>query len=428
MGRDPRGECFITGHTVTRRTQYLLVLTTRLTLTLSKTCYRLVMLVMLSPLLSSQAIADSLSVFNTLANAGYVYADSDGRVIEGIRIDEPFIPASTTKLVTAWMALKHWGEDHRFGTEIHLHRDSGKLWIKGNGDPFLVSEEIELIAAKIAQLNPLTITGVVLDSTLFEADLVVPGATTTNNPYDAVPSAIAANFNTIYLKKSGGSVISAEAQTPLTAFSRSFANEITGASLRINTGRQSKHSERYFAELLISLLRRKGITVEDEISWGEFPESPTNLIHYNSRTLGEVVQAMLKYSTNFIANQLVLSLYADRSGSAANFDGVQRMMQTDLKTYFKWRDFAFLEGAGLSVNNRISARQLLDLVIEFKPWMHLLDEVEPTVFAKTGTLTNVSTLAGFVKDTGKLNPFVILINQGVPAGFARALATELSAR
>ena len=166
--------------------------------------------------------------------------------------------------------------------------------------------------------------------------------------------------------------------------------------------------------MLASLLRERGVEVETDISWGEFPVSRAELIHYNSRTLGEVIQAMLEYSTNFIANQLVLALFADQSGTAANFTGVQRMMQTDLKSRFKWQGFEFQEGAGLSVNNRISATQLLDLLVEFKPWHHLLDEVEPQVLAKTGTLTNVSSLAGYIIANGGLNPFVILINQAVP--------------
>ena len=396
--------------------------------TLKKLIHYLIPLLLMTSALPLKASADALSEFDALTRAAYVYADSNGRVLEGVGIDEPLIPASTTKLVTAWLALTYWGEGHRFATEIHFDRKDHTLWIKGSGDPFLVSEEIALIAAKIAQLKPSKISEIILDSSLFEANLTVPGATTTNNPYDAIPSAIAANFNTIYLKKSGASVISAEPQTPLTKYARSFSNEITGTSLRINTGRHSRDSERYFAELLASLLRERGVEVETDISWGEFPVSRAELIHYNSRTLGEVIQAMLKYSTNFIANQLVLALFADQSGTAANFTGVQRMMQTDLKSRFKWQGFAFQEGAGLSVNNRISATQLLDLLVEFKPWHHLLDEVEPQVLAKTGTLTNVSSLAGYIIANGGLNPFVILINQAVPAQLTRSLATELADR
>ena len=172
----------------------------------------------------------------------------------------------------------------------------------------------------------------------------------------------------------------------------------------------------------------QGIDVAERISWGLFPVPRAELVYYNSKTLGEVIQGMLKYSTNFIANQLVLRLVAEQSGVAANFDSVQQMMHSDLESHFKWKGFVFEEGAGLSVENRISARQLLDLVIEFKPWHHLLDEVEPTVLAKTGTLTNVSSLAGFIDRDDRLNPFVILINQNVPARFAKTLATELSGR
>ena len=77
--------------------------------TLKKLFHYLVPLLLVTSALHLKASADTLSEFDALARAGYVYADSNGRVLEGIGIDEPLIPASTTKLVTAWLALTYWG-------------------------------------------------------------------------------------------------------------------------------------------------------------------------------------------------------------------------------------------------------------------------------------------------------------------------------
>lgn len=370
--------------------------------------------------------ADTLQRFDRLSNAGYIITDYRGQVLSSKNAQKSFIPASTTKLVTAWLALSHWGEDHRFSTAFYLDRNNSTLWIKAAGDPFLVSEELEIIANKIAALNPAKILQIALDVSVFESNLVVPGATVTNNPYDAIPTAIAANFNTIFLKKAGGKIVSAEPQTPLTPYALSFSKDITGTSLRINTGRQSKNSERYFAELLSSLLAEKGVAVKDEVSWGSFPDVSPDVIHYNSRTLGEIIKAMLKYSTNFIANQIMLALVAEDTQLPANFERVHQYMQTKLVSHFSWKDFVFYEGAGLSARNRISPNQLLELLQEFKLWRHLLPEVDPGIFAKTGTLTDVSTLAGFSDGHTTQQIFSIMINEKVPLKFSRQVAIELS--
>ena len=377
-------------------------------------------------LLPCWSAASPLHDIRHLPNAGYIVADESGQINDTYNADRSLIPASTTKLVTAWLALNHWGEAHRFTTSIQFNPDTGKLWVKGGGDPFLVSEEIEKMADQILALEPKAITEIVLDVSLFEADLIVPGATTTNNPYDAVPSAIAANFNTVYLKRTDGKVISAEPQTPLTLVAESLANEIEGSSLRINTGRKSDVSGRYFAQLLASFLRQKGVEVSSKLSWAPFPEGQASIIYTNGLTLGEVLKAMLKYSTNFIANQIILTLVAEHTGQAANFGVVQLYIEEQLHSEFGWTNVAFFEGAGLSTHNQITPRQLLELVIRFEPWQHLLDEVATDVFAKTGTLTGVSTLAGFTDSGKERRAFAILINENVDAGFTRELASEIA--
>ena len=374
------------------------------------------------------ATADAREDFAKLEKAGYMITDGSGSILSSAKARHSFVPASTTKLITAWLALKHWGEDYRFRTEFYLDRHTSTLWVKAGGDPFLVSEELALIADKIAALEPGKITNIALDSSLFEADLVVPGATVTNNPYDAVPSAIAANFNSIFLKKDNGKVVSAEPQTPLTKYAREFANEITGTSLRVNTGQKSRNSERYFAQLLSKFLQQKGVPTEGKISWGNFPVARADIIHTSSRTLGEIIKAMLKYSTNFIANQIILTLAAEETATPANFTNVHQYMQSKLTAYFSWQDFSFYEGAGLSRRNQLTPEQLVELLVAFEPWRHLLDEIEPGIFAKTGTLTDISTLAGYIDNTNGYKIFAIMTNEKVAAQFTRKFAIELSRR
>lgn len=376
---------------------------------------------------AQDAHQSAIAKFESLDAASLMMTNLEGNVLASKNEDQSLVPASTTKLLTAWLALDYWGEDYQFSTNFYLDRESGTLWVKGSGDPFLVSEELQLIASKIASLKPGKIQRIALDVALFKPDLVVPGASVSNNPYDAIPTAIASNFNTLNLKKAGKTLQSAEPQTPLTDFSRSFADAIVGASLRINTGRHSINSERYFAELLGQILRDQSVDVGRQIIWGSSPETEPSLVHRNSRSLGEVVQLMLKYSTNFIANQLILTLVAEHYQRPADFTLVSEYMNAKLEQQFGWKNVTMIEGAGLSIDNKISSRQLVDLLRLFMPWSHLMPEIAPGIFAKTGTLTDVSTLAGYMLAPNKpARLFAIMANQVVPRDFVEQVAMELA--
>ncbi len=371
--------------------------------------------------------ADVLSEYKQLTKAGYLLADGQGQPISSSQADAPLIPASTVKVITAWLALSHWSEQHRFKTSFYFDKNTDTLWVKAGGDPFLVSEELEVIAQRLVSFGINKISTIGLETDLFQPDLVVPGATTTDNPYDAVPTALAANFNTVNVQVDNGAVTSAEAQTPLTPLSRQIGSTVTGnIKSRVNTGQSSRLSERYFAELLGELLRQRGVVVGDAITWGVVPGSDWLYEHENSRTLGEVIEGMLKYSTNFIANQLILTLVAEKTSVPADFEQVEQFLSAQLGEAFGWSGFALREGAGLSAENRLSPAQLVELLDAFKQWRHLLPEVQPGVIAKTGTLTGVKTLAGYVSGrAGQHLPFAVLVNESVaadwPAAFVKAL-------
>jgi D-alanyl-D-alanine carboxypeptidase/D-alanyl-D-alanine-endopeptidase (penicillin-binding protein 4) len=100
----------------------------------------------------------------------------------------------------------------------------------------------------------------------------------------------------------------------------------------------------------------------------------------------------------------------------ANFVDAQAYMQDTLKNQFNWQDFILKEGAGLSRDNRLSAEQLVELLNKFRAWKHLLPEVTAGVYAKSGTLNKVSTLAGYTIDKQHhWNAFALMMKQSVPS-------------
>src|SRR5689334_5670792 len=136
-------------------------------------------------LLPAPALAGVKEKIAALAPAGHVLVvDADGKDLIAQNADKPFVPASVAKVVTAWLALEVLGPDYRFETRFYLD-DKRVLYVRGGGDPFLVSEELALLASElVTTIGKQPIAGIVLDASYFPADLRIPGVEETNRSFD----------------------------------------------------------------------------------------------------------------------------------------------------------------------------------------------------------------------------------------------------
>ena len=83
-----------------------------------------------------------------MAPSGIVLVvDEKGNELIAQNADRPFAPASVTKIVTAWLAMQVLGGDYRFETKFYLDKNR-VLYVRGGGDPFLVSEELAPLAQR----------------------------------------------------------------------------------------------------------------------------------------------------------------------------------------------------------------------------------------------------------------------------------------
>src|ERR1700728_3629083 len=113
-------------------------------------------------LLPASALAGVKETIATIAPSAVVLVvDSKGDELIAQNADEPFVPASVTKIVTAWLAMEVLGGDYRFETRFYL--DSKRvLYVRGGGDPYLTSEELAPLATGlIAQVGKAPIAGLV---------------------------------------------------------------------------------------------------------------------------------------------------------------------------------------------------------------------------------------------------------------------------
>src|SRR5215213_5621126 len=145
-------------------------------------------------LLPAQALTGAKEKVEALAPSGLVLVmDAKGNELVAQNADEPFVPASVTKIVTAWLAMEVLGADYRFQTRFYLDKDR-VLYVRGGGDPFLISEELALLAsALVTAIGKKPLTGIVLDASYYPAVLRIPGVEDTKASYDALNSALAVN-------------------------------------------------------------------------------------------------------------------------------------------------------------------------------------------------------------------------------------------
>jgi D-alanyl-D-alanine carboxypeptidase/D-alanyl-D-alanine-endopeptidase (penicillin-binding protein 4) len=341
--------------------------------------------------------------------------DENGAPLLSIDAEKLYIPASIIKILTSQIALDLLGPEYRFKTECYFDSAAG-LTIKGFGDPYFVSDEIRCFAKALRGAGIVTVKKLRLDHSYFAGELSIPGISTTNNPYDALNGSLVVNFNTINIAKdAAGMVTSAEAETPLTPLAQLKAAALPrGSTQRINLSARREDCRKYAGELLYAILREQGIDVADSLAGETVTDagrSPT-FTYNNSKPLTEVLRGLLRYSNNFVANQIFLQIGALKNGAPATMEKGIAVYEEYIRTGLKIpdRELTMAEGSGISRDNRVTGRTMIAVVERFKPYADLLTPKNGHPL-KSGTLTGVSNYAGYIRTARGLRSFVIILNQ-----------------
>ena len=373
------------------------------------------------------ALAGAKEKVAAMAPSGLVLVmDDKGNQLIAQNADKPFIPASVTKIVTAWLAMEVLGGDYRFETKFYLD-DQRVLYVRGGGDPFLISEELAPLATElVAAIGKEPITGIVLDASYYPADLRIPGIEDTAESYDALNSALAVNFNTIAAVRQGNTVRSAEQQTPITplAISEFQARGPQGRG-RISLSKDPAVSLTYAGELIAAFIERAGGTVKGKISTGTVPEGLKPVyVHRQSHTLSQILTQLLIASNNYIANQVFLEI-GGTLGGPVSLEKSLKVANAMLAANGLADAIHLEEGSGISRNNRFTASGLAKVLELFAPHADLLHGHDGGL-NKTGTFSGVRTLAGYAdtKSHGRVRFVISLGDNGGALRFQLLHAIE----
>jgi D-alanyl-D-alanine carboxypeptidase/D-alanyl-D-alanine-endopeptidase (penicillin-binding protein 4) len=192
----------------------------------------------------------------------------------------------------------------------------------------------------------------------------------------------------------------------------------------------------FFAEQLVRELRRDGVVVNDSVYQPLTGSRGRQYVGSRSHGLNELLVPMMKESDNLYAEALFYHIAASgNSGAATAKQAVNQEKRMIQKVGLRPGDYRIADGSGLSLYNYVSAelmvrllryawrhKEVYDLLLPSLP-MAGLDgtlknrmypgDAAGRVFAKTGTLTGISSLAGYCTAANGHELAFCIINQGV---------------
>lgn len=293
---------------------------------------------------------------------------------------QPLPAASLTKVATSLAALKLWEPDHQFVTEVRTNGSiqngvlQGDLVIVGGGDPLFVGPEATSLGHSLQKMGIQRVSG----------DLVITGA-----------------------------------------FSMDFLSDPVQSGQRLRQGFQGQVYQTSEENGYTSppLQQPSNLEIVGSVQWLPIPPpASTVLIRHSSLPLYALLKQMNVNSNNAVAESL-----------ATNMGGASTSISQGVAaTGVPAREILLKNGSGLGQNNRLSPRAVVALLqgIQEELQAHNLTIADvfpvarqdqgtiaerslPTAaIVKTGTLWNVSALAGVIP-TQKFGPvWFTIINRG----------------
>ena len=412
------------------------------------------------------------------ANVGIMITQMrNGHTLYRKNADHLYTPASVQKLFTAVSALSFLKPSYRFETGFYavghikqgvLH---GDLYIKFNGDPSLTTQVLAKMVAELRQVPIKQITGhVYIDDYCFNHTPYPPGWIWDDLSYSyAAPmDAIILNRNEFGMSFVPAKQIGQQPQVntrlpahairiendmkttshyrkrcPITIYSNMKNEYRVSGCLDQHMGSQHRslvmRNMAHYASLeLASLLKQQHIVFKGHIILRELPHHAKVVVLHHSRPLRHILKHMLKHSDNLYTNAIFKTLggqYYHQQGTWQNgLTAVESILGNTTTINFDHNLLA--DGAGLSRYNLITPHQLIKLLYyayQTPSVYHALYAALPIagvdgtlagrmtaeykkrrVHAKTGSMTGVTALSGYVKTKHYgVVAFAIMVNNFV---------------
>jgi D-alanyl-D-alanine carboxypeptidase/D-alanyl-D-alanine-endopeptidase (penicillin-binding protein 4) len=334
------------------------------------------------------------------------------------RGDQPVVPASTQKLLTAAAALEALDPESRFRTTVVAAAEPaadgvvGDLALVGGGDPLLATADymsrfrrqpqlftdLDGLAAAIAEAGVRRVAGgIVGDESRYDRQRYLPSWPSRYIEQDSIGPASALTVNDGFARYPHRGDRSAPLEPA--------ADPPTEA-----------------AAVLTRLLEARGIDVAVPPRSGTAPDDGVELAAIESPPLPDVVGQLLRESDNETGELLLKEL--GRTVGSPSYAGGAEVVSEAVGD----RSATVEDGSGLSVGNRVTCDLLVDVLQRSETGELITDRLpvagesgtlaerfvgtplDGTLRAKTGSLTSVSALAGLIEDDDPPLTFALVVN------------------
>jgi serine-type D-Ala-D-Ala carboxypeptidase/endopeptidase (penicillin-binding protein 4) len=368
-----------------------------------------------------------------------IYEPATGKYWYNYQGDKYFVPASNTKLPTCYAAMKYLG-DSLVAFEYLI--EERKLAVKGTGDPTFLHSDYNSTRV-LSFLKSFEQTGII--DTKQKLDYF--GSGWSMDDYMATYMAersqfpIYGNVVTIYSDSTGIHTYPKFFEKE-NLFQDNFKSSWKGIDVRrqieansfnIVEGTRNKitlpfHTREFLNENF-SLRELRGIlsdTLHKEVNYLVF-SSPVSMNKFYSQPTDSLLKPMMHRSDNFFAEQTLLMVSNELLGVMNDAKIIDTLLKTDFKNLPqkpRWVD-----GSGLSRYNLFTPQDFVFILNKMKTdfGMDRIKNILPTgnegtlegrfvkdsnyIFAKTGTLSGVVSLSGFLyTKKNKLLVFSVLVN------------------
>ncbi len=374
---------------------------------------------------------------------GYLLVDlASGRELAALHPDIALIPASTTKLATAIVALDVLGPDHRYRTQLRASGPvvdgvlEGDLVLEGGGDPALDVADLLELAVRLSTSGIREVHGrFLIDDTALPRWSEIAPDQPLEAAYNPGIGALSVAFNRVQLAWRGdGGIIRAVTLPPLdeARFEAASPGELPPGGVEFegkgggtvvwriaDRGRRRQelpvkdpglHAGHLFRRMALAL---DVALVEPER--GTAPFDAVVLAVHESAPLRQLVHDMLLYSNNMMAETIGLTA-VQRLNRTHGLDPAGTPLVSHLARLMPevdWRDAVLPNHSGLDGRARLTPRQLAAIVrygwemdalpalLPASGWSGTLatrfaDGAALQVWAKTGAVHYGGALAGYL--------------------------------
>jgi serine-type D-Ala-D-Ala carboxypeptidase/endopeptidase (penicillin-binding protein 4) len=405
------------------------------------------------------------------------------------RADASVNPASVMKLVTTYAALHTLGPNFTWKNRVYVDGLivrggvlEGNLILRGSGDPKLVLERIQDLFAKVQAKGVREVRGdIILDRSIFQVPDKNPADFDDEplRPYNAAPDGMLVNFKSLiftFTPDEAGQRVLVKSEPPIAGVAIPTELPMGGggcanwkANLKADfytpskiefAGRYPAHCgekvwsvaysepRAYAGRVIDAMWRASGGTLTGTVREDAVPRSARPLLTADSLTLAEIIADVNKFSNNVMAQQVFLTLSAQKG--RASFEASKRQMATWWQKNLPKFTLPVMEnGSGLSRKERTNALALTGLLQHAAASPHAavfanslsiagvdgtvtrmrernpLSEALGNAQLKTGTLNNVAALAGYATGRSGQRYSIVAIVNHPNAGAARPALDKL---